>query len=183
MNLKAKELLKNKTVLYVVSFLSLTNILSYFIKGNWNALIIFAAIGLIVSYFNKNMIIVLSIALFVTNTLITLNYINNVKEGLENKKEEEEEKKSEIQEKKSEIDYAATISEAYDNLDKLIGADGVKKMTEHTAELAKKQKELMKNLENMQPIMAQAGDMLKNLNLGDNNLQSIIDNMLNKKKM
>ena len=188
MSFKIKELLKNKKTLYVVAFLSATNMLSYLMNGNWNAVVVFAIAGLVSTYFTKNMIIVLASALLVTNTLISLNYLKGVKEGLENKekkedtdKKEDTVKKSEenkdSESKKPEIDYATTISEAYDNLDKLIGKDGVENMAVHTAELAKKQQELMKNLENMQPIMAQAGEMLKNLNLSDGKLQNMFTGM------
>ena len=188
MSFKIKELLKNKKTLYVVAFLSATNMLSYLMNGNWNAVVVFAIAGLVSTYFTKNMIIVLASALLVTNALISLNYLKGVKEGLENKekkedtdKKEDTVKKSEenkdSESKKPEIDYATTISEAYDNLDKLIGKDGVENMAVHTAELAKKQQELMKNLENMQPIMAQAGEMLKNLNLSDGKLQNMFTGM------
>jgi hypothetical protein len=194
MSSKMKGLLKSKTTLYVVAFLSVTNVLSYLMNGNWNAVVMFAIVGLVATYFTKNMIIVLASALLLTNGLISLNYLNDVREGLENKddkKEEDENNKKhenkkkdtsndeDAESKKSEIDYATTISEAYDNLDKLIGKDGVKNMAEHTAELAEKQKQLMKNLENMQPIMKQAGEMLKNLNLGDDKLKNIFGGMAN----
>jgi hypothetical protein len=193
---KMKEFLKSKTALYVVAFLSVTNMLSYLMNGNWNAVVMFAIVGLGATYFTKNMIVVLASALLVTNALISLNYLNNVREGLENKddkekkddkdadKEKDETKKEDTSSEstKPEIDYATTISEAYDNLDKLIGKDGVKNMAEHTADLAEKQKQLMKNLENMQPIMMQAGEMLKNLNLSDSKLQNMFGGMANQLK-
>lgn len=186
---KMKELLKSKTALYVVAFLSVTNVLSYLMNGNWNAVVMFAIVGLGATYFTKNMIVVLASALLLTNALISLNYLKGVREGLENKeskddkdenaKDSSKEDKDNDSESKPEIDYATTISQAYDNLDKLIGKDGVEKMTVQTAELAKKQQQLMKNLENMQPIMAQAGEMLKNLNLSDSKLQNMFSGMAN----
>jgi hypothetical protein len=197
-----KGLLKSKTTLYVVAFLSVTNVLSYLMNGNWNAVVMFAIVGLVTTYFTKNMIVVLASALLVTNALISLNYLKGVREGLENpekdkpKDKENEEgvrmekdkpsnnpsKESDNADTKPEIDYATTISEAYDNLDKLIGKEGVQTMADHTKELAEKQKELMKNLENMQPIMMQAGEMLKNLNLSDSKLENIFGGIANQLK-
>ena len=185
---KMKELLKSKTTLYVVAFLSVTNVLSYLMNGNWNAVVMFAIIGLVATYFTKNMIVVLASALLLTNALISLNYLNNVREGLENKDDKEKDSKDDndkdkskeskdSKESKPEIDYATTISDAYDNLDKLIGKDGIEKMTASTAELAKKQQELVKNLENMQPIMKQASDMLKNLSSNDSTLQNMLSGL------
>ena len=202
MSSKMKGLLKSKTTLYVVAFLSVTNVLSYLMNGNWNAVVMFAIVGLVTTYFTKNMIVVLASALLVTNALISLNYLKGVREGLENpekdkpKDKENEEgvrmekdkpsnnpsKESDNADTKPEIDYATTISEAYDNLDKLIGKEGVQTMADHTKELAEKQKELMKNLENMQPIMMQAGEMLKNLNLSDSKLENIFGGIANQLK-
>ena len=79
------------------------------------------------------------------------------------------------------IDYAATLEQAYDNLDNLIGQDGIKKMGEQTERLASKQKELMQNIESMGPMLEKAGSMLNSLpleNLG--NLQDTLNNALKK---
>ena len=79
------------------------------------------------------------------------------------------------------IDYAATLEQAYDNLDNLIGQDGIKKMGEQTERLATKQKELMQNIESMGPMLEKAGSMLNSLpleNLG--NLQDTLNNALKK---
>lgn len=188
---KMKELLKSKTALYVVAFLSVTNVLSYLMNGNWNAVVMFAIVGLGASYFTKNMIVVLASALLLTNALISLNYIKGVKEGLENKDSKDDKdknddndksKESKTSDSKSEIDYATTISDAYDNLDNLIGKGGVEKMATHTAELAEKQKQLMKNLENMAPIMEQANKMLTNLNMGDSKLQNMFGGLASQLK-
>ena len=79
------------------------------------------------------------------------------------------------------IDYASTLEQAYDNLDNLIGQDGIKKMGEQTERLATKQKVLMQNIESMGPMLEKAGSMLNSLpleNLG--NLQDTLNNALKK---
>jgi hypothetical protein len=79
------------------------------------------------------------------------------------------------------IDYAATLEQAYDNLDNLIGQDGIKKMGEQTERLARKQKELMQNIEAMAPMLQKAGSMLKAMPLeGLGNLQTNVTDALNK---
>lgn len=79
------------------------------------------------------------------------------------------------------IDYAATLEQAYDNLDNLIGQDGIKKMGEQTERLATKQKELMQNIEAMAPMLQKAGSMLESLPLdGLGNLQNTVNNALKK---
>ena len=79
------------------------------------------------------------------------------------------------------IDYAATLEQAYDNLDNLIGQDGIKKMGEQTERLATKQKELMQNIEAMGPMLQKAGSMLESLPFeGLGNLQNTVNNALKK---
>jgi hypothetical protein len=72
--------LTNKYVLYIVLFFALTNFIQYVMIGNLNAILLFIIFSLVVSYFSKNMIIILSITVLLTN-LFSLN-INHM-EGFE----------------------------------------------------------------------------------------------------
>lgn len=72
--------LTNKYVLYIVLFFALTNFIQYVMIGNLNAILLFIIFSLIVSYFSKNMIIILSTTVLLTN-LFSLN-INHL-EGFE----------------------------------------------------------------------------------------------------
>ena len=90
------NLLSNKYVLYVVAFLSLTNIIAYLVAQDYNSLLFFAIIGYLVSYFSKNMTVILLCALIITNLLMTAKSIQNQtirkihREGLENMTEKPE---------------------------------------------------------------------------------------------
>jgi hypothetical protein len=68
--------------------------------------------------------------------------------------------------KTSKVDYASTLESAYDNLDKLLGSDAIRSMSEDTQRLAEKQKKLMGNIQKLEPMMNKAGDMLKGLDMG-----------------
>ena len=68
--------------------------------------------------------------------------------------------------KQSKVDYASTLESAYDNLDKLLGSDAIRSMTEDTQRLAEKQKSLMGNIQKLEPMMNKAGDMLQGLDIG-----------------
>jgi hypothetical protein len=61
---------------------------------------------------------------------------------------------------KPKVDYASTLESAYDNLDKLLSSDAIKSMTEDTGRLADKQKQLMGNIERIQPVMDKAKGIL-----------------------
>ena len=63
------KLLVNKTFLYVVFFLAITNVLGYLFMGDDQALTQFILIGIITYFFNKNMAVVLLVALLMTNFL------------------------------------------------------------------------------------------------------------------
>lgn len=76
------------------------------------------------------------------------------------------------------IDYASTVEDAYDELNKILGSDGIKRLTSDTQGLMKQQMKLAESMKDMQPliasmapIMKQAegllGSMSQNGNLGD----------------
>ena len=66
---------------------------------------------------------------------------------------------------KPKLDYASTLESAYDNLDKLLGSDAIRNMTEDTGRLAEKQKLLMGNIEKITPIMEKAGSILNTFDM------------------
>ena len=70
MNMKVPKFLTNKYVLYLVVFLSITNMIGYLVMGNVNSLIYFLIVGLITSIFTQNMCIILLSALVLSNILI-----------------------------------------------------------------------------------------------------------------
>lgn len=63
------------------------------------------------------------------------------------------------------IDYASTLEEAYDNLDSILGGEGIKQLTTDTQKLMSKQQELFKSMENMAPMLNQAKSMLEGFDM------------------
>jgi hypothetical protein len=53
----------------------------------------------------------------------------------------------------SKIDYASTIEDAYDDLNKILGSDGIKRLTNDTQGLMKQQMQLAKSMESMTPLV------------------------------
>lgn len=99
---KLEKLLQNKYVLYVVSFIAIMNLLGYIILQNINAAIFFAVVGFLSSYFTKNMIVILVIAMVSTNLYVLGN--SNVVEAMSNRRKEIKDK---ISQKKSDSSAAA----------------------------------------------------------------------------
>ena len=192
MALNMKSLLRSKNVLYVVMFVAVTNFFVFLLTQNWNAAVIFALIAYLTTYFSKNMIVILSVALVSTNMIMASRRFGIV-EGMENEKKDEkvaaeesnDSKKDETKEKytnKSDINYAATVEKAYEDLDSLIGKDGIDKMTQDTAKLVEQQNKLLKNLENMAPLLENTGKLMNTLpmnGMGDiqGSIKSIVNNL------
>ena len=53
----------------------------------------------------------------------------------------------------SKIDYASTIEDAYDDLNKILGSDGIKRLTDDTQGLMKQQKQLAESMKSMKPLV------------------------------
>ena len=76
---KLPKVFSNKYALYIVLFLAVTNILGYLSIGDVHSLIFFLAVGFLTTYFSKNMVVVLLVALLATNFLYAGR---KMKEGL-----------------------------------------------------------------------------------------------------
>jgi hypothetical protein len=229
--------LQNKFVLYGSLLIVLLAILRFLANHNFNAIVLMALIGLLTSFFSKNMIIVLLTPFF---AVVVLELIRGdmMIEGLENKAKDNdkdkdaaaattdpatttttdndaaagavnkesdnnddetvtvtegetgqttandkpaEEKEHKPATKKqgmatltpanydgkdgktgkagstaNRIDYAATLEQAYDNIDNIIGEDGVRGLTDQTKSLMNQQKELMNNMKDIEPLLKSA---------------------------
>jgi hypothetical protein len=179
------KFLVNPIALKVVSAIAIINFLGYLVLGNTTAVIYFILFGLIVSYFSKNMILILGVPLLIVNLFAvgkkTAEGFNLMREGMETKKKEGMKTKKkegmqknnkkqsndeafEVGRKKGKggynIDYASTVEDAYDELNKIIGGDGVKRLTSDTQGLMKQQLQLTSAMSDMQPMIDQMGPLM-----------------------
>lgn len=67
--------------------------------------------------------------------------------------------------KPSRIDYATTLEDAYDNLDKILGSGGMKSLSADTEKLMNQQKNLFASMNSMMPLVGKAQDMLKGFDM------------------
>ena len=232
---------QNKFVLYGSLFIVLLSILRHLANRNVNAVILMALIGLVMSYFSKNMIIVLLTA-FASVFLLEMVGSRGAMEGMETKKGAENNgddddkeadekddvkkpdakkddakkpaaKKADTKEKMetvntekggkkntkqgmtklspasydgkdgdddredtgsggpkgssdNRIDYASTLEQAYDNIENIIGEDGVRGLTDQTKSLMNQQKQLMDNMKDMGPLLKSAEGFMKQVTGG-----------------
>lgn len=223
--MKLPKCINNKYVLYLVLVLAIINVLCILSAQDFDSLTLFVISGLLSSYFSKNMIINLIVAMIVANTSF---FKNVLREGMEDKKSKKNKKcfkknkkgtwkqalddegnpfdedscgKSMCWAEKNDmcgngkkegmgqknvpsskparvnddddevevdrIDYAATLESAYDNLQNMLGTEGVKGLTSETKRLVDQQKSLMESLNNMAPVLNTAKKTLDGLELPD----------------
>ncbi len=95
-----KKLLKNKMVLYIVLFITVTNLLGYLMVNNIDAVILLFLVGLLTSYFSKNMIVVMLAAIIFTNLLVGSKNASRTPllEGMGHKNDKDEESDKEAEE-------------------------------------------------------------------------------------
>jgi hypothetical protein len=167
------KLLANKYVLYIVAFLSLTNVLAYLVAQDYNSLLFFAIIGYLTSYFSKNMTVILLFALIITNLLMTAKSLQNrtirnmQREGLESMNkvgkvgkvkvnvevdEDEEDEGDTVQPKK--------IKQIQANM---MSPNKVADMNVEAKSLLASQEALAQNLETMGPLLNTAKEMMDTL--------------------
>ena len=234
---KIEKFLSNKTLLNIVVGISFLNIIGFVMLNQTIAIVYFILLGLLTSFFSKNMVIVLLIPLLLVNLFLVGSNQNYNREGLKNNDDMNENtttsesandtpknvkktsttrssstnqglpitpldntqenvqntsNESDVDEsfevgrgkKNSQgynIDYASTVEDAYDELNKILGSDGIKRLTNDTQGLMKQQLKLAESMKSMQPliagmapIMQQAKGLLEGM--GDNgNLGNLAD--------
>ena len=69
--------------------------------------------------------------------------------------------------KRNRIDYASTIEDAYDDLNNILGGDGIKRLTDDTQKLMGQQLQLAEAMKSMTPLLENAKSMLKGFDLKD----------------
>jgi len=218
-----EQLCKNKYVLYAVLLIAITNVLGYLTIQDYNSLVMFIAIGVLSTYFSKNMIVNLGSAIVFTNLFFAKNVLEGltVREGAQNNTETDTDKDAEPapetntkkptkkpvddncpeghhmksglcvknkeqfsqrnvpssqpapasesmddQEIGKRVDYAATLEQAYDNLQNMLGGQGMEGLTKETQKLISQQSSLMKTLNTMSPVLNNAQSTLQKFDIG-----------------
>jgi hypothetical protein len=77
------------------------------------------------------------------------------------------------------IDHSATLEKAYSNMERMLGNEGIKGLTNETMGLVKSQKVLAENMKNMEPMMHRAKSMLEGFNL--DHVEKLINTMAGNK--
>jgi uncharacterized membrane protein len=184
-----KKIMASKMALNIVFLIFLLNVLGNILIGRFEHILYFALIGGLMSYFSKNLIVVLLSTLIIVNFLIVGKV---VREGMDTDLMTEEEKQAFVQEqleitknkmeeknegekktvksgnlksydkkkKKPSIDYASTVETAYKDLNGVLGSDGMKNLTTDTKNLVDQQKQLAEAMQGMAPLINNFGPLM-----------------------
>lgn len=171
------KLLHSSLLFSVISVLTFFTIIGYIFTGQLDNIMLFGLIALLVSFATKNKIVLMGIPLI----LVSIRNMNR-REGMQNEEDdddktltpEQKEKKKEIKKAKAKamqsekglssadssdtktrpsIDYAATVAEAYGNLNGMLGEKGIQQLTNDTKTLMDQQLQLAKSMEAMTPLI------------------------------
>lgn len=265
MKINAKNFFSNRLVLHIVFAISFFMILCFILSYDLASIIFFLFVGIITSFFSKNMIIVLAVPILVVGCFSANKMVSSVNQysiegfegnnanssthsgpgshnsssssqhhkaaakkkhsqqenyssrptqnhsstsnasayntkGLPNQPKSKDKEKMKADEKMSnsesfdiinkkktsDIDYAATIENAYDDLNNILGGDGIQKLTSDTQNLVSQQAKLAEAMAGMKPLIdgiTPLVEQVKGLGILDNgmNLESLTK-MIPKKK-
>jgi len=89
-----KPLLHNRGVLFALAAVAVTNLFIMLHTGDFRSTAIFVLVGIVTSFFSKNMVVVLTIAIALTS-VVKLGSAASFAEGMEDEEEEQEEEEQE----------------------------------------------------------------------------------------
>ena len=160
--------LTNKWFLYLVLFSAVFDLFYFYGKGDMYALTIFFIIGFLASFFSKNMVVILILAIVLTHLI---RYGKNLSEGFEDKEEEEEKEGFEEEDDKEgfkgeeEDDKDGFEGEEEDDKDGFEGEEDEEKegfeKDSGVKALAKNQQKLVESMKALEPMLAKAEGFLQ----------------------
>lgn len=164
-NVSFKPVISNTPLLYAIALLSCLDIMYMFQSNKFNALFVFFISALIMTYFSKNMMVILFFALVITHIF---RFGSNVSEGMESKnkgKSGEEDKNGDDDEESSEDKpkKKADIDEVVDDMINNMTEDEKNEIIENKdeitkdfAEVSKLQETMVNNVKSLEPLLNKA---------------------------
>ena len=165
--------LTNKWFLYLVLFSAVFDLFYFYGKGDMYALTIFFIIGFLASFFSKNMVVILVLAIVLTHLI---RYGKNLSEGFEGEEEEEKEGFDEEEDDKEgfnegdeDDDKEGFEGEEEDDKDGFEGEEEDKEegfeedeeKDSSASALAQNQQQLVESMKALEPMLAKAEGFLQ----------------------
>jgi len=156
-NISFNPVISNTPLLYAIVLLSCLDIMYMFQANKFNALFVFFLSAMIMTYFSKNMMVILFFALVITHIF---RFGSNVSEGMESKNKEKpgEEEASEDKPKKN-ADIDEVVDDMINNMtedEKNEIIENKDEITKDFAEVSKLQETMVNNVKALEPILNKA---------------------------
>jgi hypothetical protein len=110
-----KGILHNTKLLYGLFIVSLFNLVVFMSEKDYTSISTFLLVGILLSFFSKNMLIIIFVALVVTNLLKYATNLNEGMEGMEEEEKEDEEKEGMEDEKEGNEEEKEGMAEDEDD--------------------------------------------------------------------
>lgn len=161
---RASSLLYNRWLLYAMFVIALVNLYLLSVSRDYTAIAVFILVGFLASFFSKNMMVILFIAVAITN-LLKVGMSSGRMEGMEGKESSEEESSEEetVEKKTSsteETEMPTPDSKKKDskNTDAMI-QEKKSQIIEDGKELLTVQAKIVDGFQQIEPYMKEAGDL------------------------
>jgi hypothetical protein len=146
-------MLNNKWILYTILFISIIDLFNFYSKSDTTAIAIFLVVGFLTTYFSRNMLVVLVVAIAVTHIA---RFGTASMEGMETEEAEEVEEEEEVTEglssKVSEEKKNSELEAIQKTLEKMSNADSSTK----TEALIEQTQKVQENMELLKPYLQAA---------------------------
>jgi len=178
-NPKPNSLLHNRFVLYFVFFIALSNLFIAAFQQDFLFCIYFILIGFVLTFFNRNMIVVLVIAIAFANILRVSNA--SAREGLTDQTTEKESKESKepMKEGQANLDFSEVKTSSdkktpdTKSTPKKSKSDMVDEVKDDAERLIKVQNQIINGFERIDPYMKQAEELITKIDTTAKQIQDI----------
>ena len=167
LNMNFKPVLKNTPLLYTIALLSCLDVMYMFQSNKFNALFVFFLTAMIMTYFSKNMMIILFFALVVTHVF---RFGSTVSEGMESKSKNDDvstndtEPKNDAVENTDDENIDDVVDKMMQNMSEEEKTDLIEKkdeITEDFQEVLKLQETMVSNVKSLAPLLNKAESFMQ----------------------
>jgi hypothetical protein len=154
-NKTSNSILHNRVLLYAILLLALLDLFYLANVKDFTSVIVFILVGILTSFFCKNMIVILFVAICITHIL---KYPRSL-EGAENMNEKEEEEDKENMENENEEEEKENMENEEDDEEKKENMENKKnteEMTKEMKEFMEVQNKIIGGMADLEPLMQKA---------------------------
>jgi len=150
-NKTSNSILHNRVLLYAILLLALLDLFYLANVKDFTSVIVFILVGILTSFFCKNMIVILFVAICITHIL---KYPRSL-EGAENMNEEEEEKKENMENEEEEKENMENEDDE-EKKENMENKKNTEEMTKEMKEFMEVQNKIIGGMADLEPLMQKA---------------------------